>query len=93
MGDIPRTNPLAHPRSRALEYAIFGKWRRSEADTTGVHGCWYIGVPELVETFGKDAVNAKLSEYEAAQAAARAEAVERALAAPPEGEEEAAAPA
>ena len=73
MGDIARTNALAHPRSHALEYAVFGKWRRSEADTTGVHGCWYVGVPEL-ETFGKDALNAKLSEFEAAQAAARAEA-------------------
>ena len=46
-----------------------------------VCGCWYVGVDELVETFGAQVVNAKLAEYEAAQAAARASAVAAAVAA------------
>ena len=75
MGEVPRGNKLPHARSHALEYAIHGKWKRTASDENGTHGCWYIGVLQVVETFGADAVNAKLAAYEAAQAAARAEAV------------------
>ena len=39
-----------------------------------------VGVDELVEAFGADAVNAKLAEYEAAQVAARESAVAAAVA-------------
>lgn len=45
-----------------------------------MHGCWYVGVDELVEAFGADAVNAKLAEYEAAQVAARESAITAAAA-------------
>ena len=44
-------------------------------DTNGDFGCWFIDVEELVQTFGAEAVNEKLEEYEAAQAAARKQAV------------------
>jgi len=69
---------LPQPRSSSLEYAVHGKWRRSEDDANGMHGCWYVGVDE---TFGAQVVNAKLAAYEAAQAAARASAVVAAVAA------------
>ena len=75
MDPVARGNVLTHPRSRALEYAIHGKWRRTEDDVKGVDGCWYIGVPELVQTFGAAAVRAKLAEFAAAQAAAREDAI------------------
>ena len=66
---------MTQPRSTFLEYAVHGLWRRADHDTNGDHGCWYIDVDELVQTFGAEAVNAKLDEYEAAQAAARKQAV------------------
>ena len=81
LGEVERGNVLPQPRSScSLEYAVHGKWRRAEDDRNGVHGCWYIGVDELVETFGAEAVNAKLAAYEAAQAAARESAVAAAAA-------------
>ena len=76
-----RGNALPHARSRALEYAVNGRWRRSEGDANGVFGTWYVGVPELVETFGAAAVNEKLAAFAAAQAAAREQAVADAIAA------------
>ena len=76
-----RGNPLPHARSRVLEYAVHGKWRRSEGDKNGVFGTWYVGVPELVETFGEAAVTDKLAAFAAAQAAARSHAVSAAAAA------------
>ena len=89
MGQVERGNKLKHARSDSLEYAIHGKWRRSADDENGVFGCWYIGVPELVRSFGREAVTARLVEYEAAVAAARAEAVRDAEEpAPGEGEGE-----
>ena len=81
MGEEARGNALPHTRERALEYAINGRWRRSETDANGVYGTWYVGVPELVDTFGAAAVNAKLAAFAAAQAAARERAVADAVAA------------
>ena len=75
LGRVERGNFLAQPRSSFLEYAVHGKWRRAENDTNGDFGCWFIDVEELVQTFGAAAVNEKLEEYEAAQAAARKQAV------------------
>ena len=65
LSEVERANVLPRGRSGMLEYAVHGKWRRTEDDTNGTHGCWYVGVDELVETFGAEAVNAKLAEYEA----------------------------
>ena len=79
VGEEARGNKLPHARSRFLEYAVHGKWRRSENDANGVHGTWFIGVPQLVATFGAEAVEAKLSAYATAQAAARREAIDDAL--------------
>ena len=80
LGEVERGNVLPQPRSScSLEYAVHGKWRRTDGDANGVHGCWYVGVDELVEAFGAEVVNAKLAEYEAAQAAARASAVAAAV--------------
>ena len=80
MDEVERGNVLEEPRSTSLEYAVHGKWRRADGDRKGVDGCWYVGVDELVEAFGADAVNAKLAEYEAAQVAARESAVTAAVA-------------
>ena len=77
---MKRGNLLPHPRSRFLEYAVHGKWRRSQDDAKGVDGTWYIDVPALVTAFGAEVVEAKLAAYTAAQAAARAEAVAEAVA-------------
>ena len=75
MGPIARGNVLAEPREQSLEYAVHGKWRRAEGDTNGVYGCWYIDVPELVQTFGAALVREKLAAYAAAQATAREAAI------------------
>ena len=80
LDEVERGNVLEEPRSTSLEYAVHGKWRRADGDRKGVDGCWYVGVDELVEAFGADAVNAKLAEYEAAQVAARESAVAAAVA-------------
>lgn len=80
MDEVDRGNILQQARSNSLEYAVHGQWRRTDEDRKGVHGCWYVGVDELVEAFGADAVNAKLVEYEAAQVAARESAVTAAAA-------------
>ena len=50
-------------------------WRRTEDDTNGVYGAWYVDVPMLVETFGAAVVTEKLAAYAAAQARARAAAI------------------
>ena len=81
MGEEARGNALPHARERHLEYAVNGRWRRSETDANGVYGTWYVGVPELVDTFGAAAVNEKLAAFAAAQAAARERAVADAVAA------------
>ena len=81
MSEEARGNALPHSRSRALEYAVNGRWRRSEGDANGVYGTWYVGVPELVETFGAATVSEKLAAYAVAQAGAREQAVADAIAA------------
>ena len=86
MDAVARGNKLAQARSRTLEYAVHGKWRRCEEDTNGTHGCWFIGVPELVQAFGAEAVEAKLAAWATAQVAARAEAITSAAAAEPPAE-------
>ena len=70
-----RGNPLPHARSRALEYAVHGKYLRSESDRNGVYGTWWVGVPQLVATFGAQAFREKLRAYEVAQVEARERAV------------------
>ena len=75
MDAVARGNVLAQPRERALEYAVHGRWRRAETDINGVWGCWYIGMSELVETFGAAAVTQKLAAFAAAQATARTAAI------------------
>ena len=90
MGAVPRRNKLletVESRAESLEYAVHGKWRR-ERDTNGEHGCWHIGMYDLVEAFGGDAVRAKLAEYATAQAAAREDAIAAAAAAQEEEQEE-----
>ena len=54
---------------------MHGKYRRSESDRNGVYGTWWVGVPQLVATFGKEVVHDKLCAYEAAQKEARERAV------------------
>ena len=81
MGEEARGNALPHARERHLEYAVNGRWRRSETDANGVYGTWYVGVPELVDTFGAATVNEKLAAFAAAQVAARERAVADAVAA------------
>jgi hypothetical protein len=75
MGSVKRGNKLKYARSDTLEYAVHGRWRRTADDENGCWGCWYIDVPELVQAFGKEAVTAKLAEYEGALAAARVRAI------------------
>ena len=87
MSPVERRNALKHPRERFLEYAVRGEWRRHATDESGEKGTWYIGVPELVKTFGAAVVKEKLAAYAAAQAIARERAIANAVA-----EEEGVAP-
>ena len=52
----------------------------------GRYGSWYVGVPELVQTFGKAVVREKLTAYAAAQAAARTAAIDSVEEEPAAGE-------
>ena len=46
MDDVARGNKLPYDRSGAVEYAIHGKWARTEDDSNGVFGTWYIGLKD-----------------------------------------------
>ena len=85
MEDVDRGNKLQQPRASSLEYAVHGKWRRRDGDANGLHGCWYVAVPELVRAFGAATIREKVAEFAAAQAAAAEEAIAAAIEA--EGEE------
>ena len=87
MDAVARRNALEQPRSQTLEYAVRGVWRRSATDAEGEKGTWYVDVPTLVETFGAEAVEAKLAEYAASMAAARTAAITEAVAAAAAAEE------
>ena len=91
LDEVTRANKL--PYDPELEYAVHGKYARSADDTNGVFGTWYIGLNELVQTFGKEEVETKLAEFEAAAAAAREEALEAIELEAEQQQEEAAAPA
>ena len=87
--EVTRANKLPYDASSSLEYAVHGKYARSPDDSNGLFGTWYIGLSELVQTFGKEVVATKVAEFEAAATAAREEALG---AIELEGEEEAAPP-
>ena len=89
LDDVTRANKLPYDPSSSLEYAVHGNYARSADDSNGLYGCWYIGIDELVHTFGKEAVAAKVMAFEAEAVTAREEALD---AIELEGEEEAAPP-
>ena len=76
LDEVTRANKLSYPASSSLEYAVHGKFARNADDSNGLFGCWYIGLKELVQTFGKEQVETKVAEFEAAATAAREEALE-----------------
>ena len=89
LDEVTRANKLPYDASSSLEYAVHGKYARSPDDSNGLFGTWYIGLSELVQTFGKEVVATKVAEFEAAATAAREEALG---AIELEGEEETAPP-
>jgi hypothetical protein len=89
LDEVTRANKLPYDASSSLEYAVHGKYARSPDDSNGLFGTWYIGLSELVQTFGKEVVATKVAEFEAAATAAREEALG---AIELEGEEEAPPP-
>ena len=96
MGRVERRSALPQPRASTIEYAVRGEWRQSVSDEGGEKGTWFIGVPELVATFGATLVKEKIEAYKAAMAAASDEAIEKAAsaaAAPAAAAPAAAAPA
>ena len=68
-----RGNALAV--SPALEYAVHGKYRRTEDDVNGMHGCWWLGLKELVGTLGAAEVTRKVSNFERELVCEREEAM------------------
>ena len=92
LDEVERGNKLS---GKTIEYAVHGKWRRHEEDVNGVFGTWYLSLTKLVKAFGADCagLQAKLLEFEQAQAQARIAAVAAVAAAEEEEDEAAAAPA
>ena len=90
LDEVERGNKLS---GKTIEYAVHGKWRRHEEDVNGVFGTWYLSLTKLVKAFGAETVQAKLAEFEQAQAQARIAAVAAVAAAEEEEDEAAAAPA
>ena len=93
LDEVTRANKLPYDPSDSLQYAVHGKFARNADDNNGVFGTWYIGLNELVQTFGKEEVATKLEEFEAAAAAAREEALNAINPEAEQQQEEAAAPA
>ena len=87
MDEEERGNKLAWEPSQRLEYAVHGLFKRSPSDTNGIHGCWWVGVPMLLEAMGED-LDELLEQYEHDAAEARAEALAEARFADDGGGEE-----
>ena len=89
LGEEERGNKLA-ASVRRLEYAIHGKFARSETDKNGVHDAFWVPLTVLAEQFDRDDLEAKLEAYETALNEQRTRAVEAAFAeaSEVEGEEE-----
>ena len=80
MGRVERRSALPQPRASTIEYAVRGEWRQSVSDEGGEKGTWFIGVPELVATFGATLVKEKIEAYKAIEKAASAAAAPAAAA-------------
>jgi hypothetical protein len=79
LGEEERGNKLS-ASARRLEYAIHGKFARSETDANGVHDAFWVPLTVLAEQFEKDDLEAKLEAYETALNEQRTRAVEAAFA-------------
>jgi hypothetical protein len=77
MDEVGRGNALSYPKSAQLEYAVHGKFARTEDDKKGTYGCWYVPLRKLYAAF-KDSEDFDLKdvieEFEREQAEAREEA-------------------
>ena len=70
-----RGNKLGHQPS--LEYAVHGKYQRTEDDLNGVHGCWWLGLRELVRILGEAEVTRAVELFERELVSERKEAMAR----------------
>ena len=61
----------------ALEYAVHGQYWRTEDDNNGVHGCWWLGLRELVRTLGEAEVTRATDAFERELVSERKEAMAR----------------
>ena len=80
MSRVGRRSALQQTRATTIEYAVRGEWRQTETDD-GEKGTWYVGVPELVKTFGAALVKEKIASYKATMATASDTAITDAVAA------------
>ena len=89
LGEEERGNMLSNEVLR-LEYAVHGKFARSETDKNGVHDAFWVPLTTLAEQFDRDDLEAKLEAYETRLNEQRTRAVEAAFVAASEveGEEE-----
>mmetsp|Transcript_47201 Transcript_47201/g.124523 ORF Transcript_47201/g.124523 Transcript_47201/m.124523 type:complete len:85 (+) Transcript_47201:465-719(+) len=74
---------------RRLEYAVHGKFARSETDKNGVHDAFWVPLTTLAEQFERVDLEAKLKAYETRLIEQRTRAVEAAYASEEEEEGEA----
>ena len=72
--EVERGNNLAFPPSSQLEYLVHGRYSRTEDDTKGVYGAWYVPLKELIATFGAEQMESELEAWESNLADARVEA-------------------
>ena len=87
LGEEERGNMLSNEVLR-LEYAVHGKFARSETDKNGVHDAFWVPLTTLAEQFERDDLEAKLEAYETRLNEQRTRAVEAAYAAASEEEDE-----
>ena len=51
MDPVARGNALSYPKASRIEYAVHGKFGRTEDDKNGTWGCWYVPLRKLYEAF------------------------------------------
>ena len=75
MNEVSRGNRLAYAPSAHFEYLIHGLFKRTEDDTNGIHGAWWVPLKKLLKEYGEEDLKPILEAFEAEQVEERAQAL------------------
>ena len=73
---MERGNELPHNPASNLEYAVMGKWKRTEDDHNGVYGTWWTPLTYLAKAFEQEYLTDVIRLFEEEQKEAADEALE-----------------